>query len=79
MLGKRLAWAREQQQLKQYWVADEAGLDRARYNRIEQGKAKRIFLEEVLCICAVVGCSLPWLAYGGRLEPWLPGRAPNHR
>ncbi|MBK7556068.1 MAG: helix-turn-helix transcriptional regulator [Flavobacteriales bacterium] len=57
-VGVRIAWAREQRDLKQYWVANEAALDRARYNHIEKGKAKRIFIDELARIADVLRCSI---------------------
>ena len=75
-VGVRIAWAREQRDLKQYWVANEAALDRARYNHIEKGKAKRIFMDELARIADVLRCSIDWLVRGGKLDPWLPGEAP---
>ncbi len=75
-IAARIKWAREEHELKQYWVAQEAGMEVARYNRIEKGKVKRTFSEELRSIAKVLGCSLDWLNNGDVHEPWLPGRAP---
>ncbi|MEO8066548.1 MAG: helix-turn-helix transcriptional regulator [Flavobacteriales bacterium] len=75
-IGARIKWAREQRDLKQYWVAQEAGVEGSRYNRIEKGKVKRTFSDELRSIARVLGCSLDWLHNGGQYEPWLPGQAP---
>lgn len=76
-LAQRLQWARDERDLKQYWVAEEAGLDPARYNLIENGNCGRIYIDEVVPVAGVLGCDLNWLLRGGNLDPWLPGTAPT--
>ncbi len=76
-LAERLQWARDERDLKQYWVAEEAGLDPGRYNHIEKGKCGRIYIDEVVPVAVVLGCDLNWLLRGGKLDPWLPGTAPT--
>lgn len=77
-MGKRLAWARSERELKQYWVALKAGLDKARYNHIEHGKCQRVYMDEIVRVATVLKCSLDWLLLGGKQDPWLPGTAPEH-
>ena len=79
MLGTRIKWARRQRELKQYNVADDANLERARYNHIENNKVGRVFLDELIRIAVVLRCSLDWLAYGGDAEPWPPGEEPSRQ
>ncbi len=77
-VGERMCWAREQRELKQYWVAKEAGLEVGRYCRMEKDNVKNVHMNELLSIAAVLHCSLVWLSYGGKHDPWPPGEAPTH-
>lgn len=75
-IGARLIWAREQRDLKQYWLAEAAHVDAARLSRIEKGKVKRVYVDELYHVAKVLRCSLDWVLHGGRFNPWLPGEAP---
>ena len=76
-IGKRLIWARDERELKQCWVALKAGLDGRRYNDIEHANCQRVFLDEIIRVATVLSCSLEWLLRGGKIDPWLPGTAPD--
>lgn len=75
-IGARLCWAREQRELKQYWLAEASNVESARLSRIERGAVKRLFVDELYHLARVLRCSLDWLIFGGAFEPWLPGQAP---
>lgn len=76
-VGDRLIWARDERELKQCWVALVAGLDGGRYNDIENANCQRVCLDEIIPVATVLSCSLEWLLRGGKLDPWLPGTAPE--
>jgi transcriptional regulator with XRE-family HTH domain len=51
-IGKRIAQMRLQQNLTQQYVADEIGLSRVSYSKLEQGAAK---FENIIAVLRVLG------------------------
>lgn len=51
-IGKRIAQMRLQQNLTQQYVADEIGLSRVSYSKLEQGSAK---FENIIAVLRVLG------------------------